>query len=169
MKQTKRILALSAIAFLSLTACDLEKKCYCLETSNDNEYHEGYCAQISNKDVVEEFYVFCPPSNPEDSPENYKYEITWNGNTNTELNHFELVGGLKGKRINFILNINKYTLRINVTGSCFDEEATYGYIKVSREGFKSHGKDSKDAVLLAYIAIGDQPNNVPKPEDVTWK
>ena len=165
----RKLIALSSIALLALTACDLEKKCYCLDTFNDVDYQTGYCMQMSKKDVFEYLYVFCLPSNPEDSPENYRYEISWNGKENTNTNHFTFVGGLAGKKVNEVYNLNEHTLRINVTGACIDQEAAFGYLKVSREAFKSHGENSKDAVLLAYIAIGEKTGASVKPEDVTWK
>ena len=162
-----RITLLALTTSLLLTACDLTKKCYCLETFNAVDYVDGYCVQLSRKDIIEKIYVICLPNNPDADPEDYEYEITWNKNINTK--NYTFVGGLEGKTVTDVFRVKDNTLRINVTGACLDQEATFGYLKISFEEFKSHGKASEDSTLYAYFAIGDSSDIVAKPEDITWK
>ena len=76
MKLLQKTLLLLSIGGLTLTACDFEKRCFCLETSKEENYTEGVCMQLSRKDIVEVAYVYCLASNPEASLGERKYEVT---------------------------------------------------------------------------------------------
>ena len=166
MKTKQKSLLFLGIIPLLLTACNGEKKCFCLDTSNAYNYQEGYCYQMSRKDVVETFYLCCAPYKDKTPDDEDYYEITWKKKYSFE--HFTFIGGLQGKKIKGVVLLENNTLRINVSNSCIDQEATSGYLRISPEAYDSHSPKSKDAFLYAYIAIGEKSDLVIKPEDVSF-
>ncbi len=165
MRLIKRIVLLSSVFILSLAACDFEKKCYCLETSNDSEYHEGKCYQASRSDIIESVYVINLPINPEANEEDYKYDISFNDSL--RVYQFSMVGGLSGKKIISVMKLNDQTLSIKFDYSLNNDEATSGYVRIGRQAFKALSDRAKDSYLYAYIAIGDSPALIDKPADIT--
>ena len=164
MNLIRKIVLLSSIFALSLTSCDLEKRCYCLETSNDADFHEGKCYQASRNDIVESVYVINLPLNPEDDEENYKYDVVFNDSL--RVYQFAMVGGLSGKKVISIMKINDHVLSIQFDHVIDNKEATYGYVKINRQAFKSLTERTKEAYLYAYISIGDVPSMVERPENI---
>lgn len=167
MKLNKKSILFLATIPLLLTACNFEKKCFCLETSNSLNFQDGYCYQLSKQDILETIFVSCLPSKSEnDTNENY-YEITWKKNYSFE--SFSFTGGLKGKQVKSIVRIeDSNTLRINVSGACLDQEATSGYLRISGDAFDSHSEKSQGSVLYAYFAIGEKSDIVVKPGDISF-
>ena len=163
MKSLRKVALLSGVFLLSLTACDLHKKCYCLESSNDDKYHAGMCLQVTRSEIVETIYLVNPPLNPEASPEKYTYDISWVDMVkNTSIT---MTGGLKGKRISRVFRISDHAVLVEVFGKTEDQEATFGYIKVSSSAFTAQSQRAKDAFLYAYVSIGDTGGLVNKPSD----
>ena len=163
MKSLRKIALLSSVFILSLTSCDLVKKSYCLASSNDDKFHDGMCHQVSRSEIVESFYIINPPSNPEADPEDYIYDITW-----VELvknTSIKLTGGLDGKRLDRVFRISDHVIRLDVYGKTNDQDATFGYVRISNSAFTAHTNETKNATLLAYVAIGDSSQLVNKPSD----
>ena len=167
MKLLQKTLLLLSIGGLTLTACDFEKRCFCLETSKEENYTEGVCMQLSRKDIVEVAYVYCLASNPEASLGERKYEVTWNEEINWR--QFSFTDGLKGKVFDSITIVGDgHTLKFEMHGLLRDQEATHGYIRISPQAFKAHTDNSKEAYLYAYFAIGDRTADVDKPDNITF-
>lgn len=157
MKVLKRIFSLALVA-CSLTACNLEKRCECLNTSDDLEFVEGMCYQASRNNIVESVYISNPPINPEAPESEYKYDLIWNNII--VLDYFNFVDGLSGKHVNSIFKVNDQILKITFDGALNDEEATGGYLRVSPSAFRGLTERAIDAFLYAYIAIGDDSHFV---------
>ena len=166
MNQVKKACLLLAIGSMVLSACGAERKIFCLDTFNQVDYESGMCAQMSKNDINEVVYVFCLPNNPEADASEYQYEITWNKVTNK--NYFSFVQGLEGKKADSVIVLEKNTLKINVHGLNRDQEATYGYLRISQEAFTANSENSRNAFAYAYFAIGEQSGAVAKPEDITF-
>ena len=164
MKLIQKLILLSSIFALSLTSCDFEKKCYCLESSNDADYHEGKCYQASRSDIVESVFVINLPLNPEANEEDYRYDIAFSDSLRTYL--FSMVGGLSGKKIISVMKINDHVLSIQFDNLLDNSEATFGYVRINRQAFKAYTERAKESYLYAYIAIGDSPSMVDRPENV---
>ena len=167
MKLAKKTLLLLSLTSLILTACDFEKRSFCLETYNHVEYVNGFCMQLSKKDINEVAYVFVLPNNPDAEDEKYEYDITWSGSLLAK--YFTFVGGLDGKKIDSVTYVNPLgknkTLRINLHGAVSDTDYTSGYLKISREAFKANVESAKDAFLYAYFKVGDYSGAVLKPSN----
>ena len=161
MKMIKKALLMSAVAAMSLCSCSLEKRCECLETSDILTYREGMCYQANRSNVVESVFLINKPLNPEDSPENYKYDITWS--EIVAIDNFSFVDGLSGKHIMTILRISSVVIKVTFDGAVTDPEATYGYIRILPNAFIGHSDRAIDSVIYAYIAIGDTSDCVIKP------
>ena len=157
----KKAFLLSTIIAMSLCSCSLEKRCECLETSNGLTYTEGMCYQASRSNVVESIYLINPPVNPEESPENYKYDITWSEIVVSD--NFSFVDGLSGEHVMTILRISDVTIKITFDGVPTDPNATHGYIRILPNAFTGHTDRAIDSVIYAYIAIGDTSGLVAKP------
>ena len=170
MKLVKSTLLLLSLSSLLLTACDYEKRSFCLESYNKADYVSGYCMQISRKDINESAYIFSLPTNPDDPDENYQYDIAWSSSLLTK--YFTFVGGLKGKKIDAVTYVNPLaknkTLRLNIHGECSDWDYTSGYLKISREAFKANVESTRDAFLYVYFAVGDHSGAVLKPYKFTF-
>ena len=167
MKLLQKTALLFATVSLALTACDFEKRCFCLETSKEETYTEGVCMQLSRKDIVEVAYVYCLASNPEASLGERKYEVTWNEEINWK--QFSFSKELKGKIFDSITIVGDgHTLKFEIHGLLRDQEATSGYIRISPQAFKAHTDNSKEAYLYAYFAIGDRTADVERPADITF-
>ena len=167
MKLLQKTLLLLSISGLLLTACDYEKRCFCLETGKEADYVAGECMQLSRRDILETAYVYCLPENPEASLAERKYEITWNEKINWK--YFSFTDGLRGKVFDSITIVGDgHTLKFNMHGLLRDETATHGYIKINQQAFVSNGEASKDAYLYAYFAIGESSASVAKPADVSF-
>lgn len=166
MKISQKSILLFAISSLLLTACQTEKRCFCLETYNSVNYQEGYCYQLSRKDVLETIFVFCLPTKSADGSNEDFYEVTWKKNYNVE--SFKFVEGLEGKKIKSVVLLENNTLRINVSNACIDQEATSGYLRIGPDAFDYHSDSSKNSFLYAYFAIGENSAVVVKPEDITF-
>ena len=133
----------------------------CLDTSDSLTYNEGMCYQASRLNVVESVFVINRPINPEDAPENYQYDITWD--ETIRIDNFSLVDGLAGKHIMTILRMNDHILKVTFDGASTDKNATYGYLRILPNAFKAHSERATDSVLYAYIAIGDAKGLAEKP------
>ena len=160
----KNVIKLSVLLLsipLVLTSCeDLQKKAYCVETSDSLEYNVDKCYQISYKDIRQTFYLINPPLNPEDGSENLKYDFVWKDYI--KLAYFTLTGGLEGKTIVSVLKLGDQILKVNVDGRCTDSKATSGYVKINPYAFKPLTERVSDAYLYAYIAIGETSGLVDK-------
>ena len=154
---------------LVLSSCEyfIEKKVYCLDTSNDVGYVDGMCYQASRYDVVEAIFIINNPTNPEADPEDYTYDIVWN--KNITVGDISFIGGLAGKKVTSVLKVTDQVIKINIEHHVDDQEATFGYIKVSQYSFKAISKRAREAYLYAYVAIGDKAGLVEKPESKKWK
>ena len=161
MKRNYKIATLGSVLLLALTGCQTELKAYCLETSDTFEYYEGRCYQACANDIVETVFVHNLPINPEADPEQYKYDLTWNTTINTD--HFTFAGGLVGKRVIEVFRWSDTVLKINFDGHVVDQEAQFGYIKISPSAFKAHTSRVRGAYLYAYCAIGPTVDLVKKP------
>ena len=161
MKMVKKAFLLLATAGLILCSCNLEKRCECLETSDYLTYYEGRCYQASRSKVVESVYIMNRPINPDDSPENYQYDITWS--EIVRVDNFSFVDGLSGKHVMSVLRISDVTLKVTFDGAPADAEATYGYMRILPSAFTGHTERAIDSVLYAYIALGDASGLVAKP------
>lgn len=161
MKFMKKAFLLFATLGLSICSCSLEKRCECLETSDSLTYNEGMCYQASRSNVVESVFVMNRPLNPEDAPENYKYDISWNDTI--RIDNFSMVDGLSGKHIMTILKMNDHILKITFDGAVSDTNATYGYIRILPNAFKAYSDRATDSVLYAYISIGNGKCLAEKP------
>ena len=159
MKKLKTILSIGLVA-CALTACDFEKRCYCLETSDNLEYSSGMCYQASRSNIVESVYIINPPSNPDDDPSDYKFDLSWNDII--VLDYFKFVDGLVGKQVNSIFKVNDQILKVTFDGDLRDNEATSGYLRVSPSAFRGLTERAIDAFLYAYIAIGNDYSYVSK-------
>ena len=164
MKKWYKIVALSTVFAFSLTGCQTETKSYCLETSDTYEYFEGKCYQSNRSDVVETVFVINLPTNPEADPSEYKYDLIWNKSINTD--NFTFTSGLTGKRIIEVFRWSDTILKINFDGRAQDQEATYGYLRVSPSAFKATSKRAKGACLYAYVSIGKASSLVEKPSEI---
>lgn len=167
MKLLQKTLLLATLSSLLLTACDYEKRCFCLETGVSTDYVAGECMQISRRDILETAYVYCLADNPDASLSERHYEVIWNEKINWK--YFSFTDGLLGKVFDSITIVGDgHTLKFDIHGLLRDETATYGYIKINQQAFKSNSEDSRDAYLYAYFAIGDKTASVAKPADVSF-
>ena len=163
-------LTLSLALMWSFTICSIsckefaEKKSFCLETCDTPDYVSGQCYQASTKDLLESIHLIALPTNPDKADdEEYKYPLTWNSIINTE--YFTLTNGLEGKKVMSVLKLGENVIKVNVTGASIHKDATYGYIKVSYRAFKSYVSETREAYVYAYVAIGENPSMVEKPEN----
>lgn len=161
MELIKKSVLLLGAAIFSLCSCSLEKRCECLETSDSLNYVEGMCYQASRSNVVESVFLINPPTNPNDAPENYQYDITWS--EIVVLDNFSCVDGLSGKHIITILRLSNTVIKVTFDGAVTDKEATHGYIRILPNAFKGHSERATDSVIYAYVAIGDASSLVIKP------
>ena len=166
MKTPKKSLLILTLSFLPLVSCNMETRCFCLETSSKADYTAGSCMQVSRRDITSTAYVFCLPNNPEADPTEYTYDITWS--TILSPSYFSFVDGLDGKKVDSAVLLNNNVLKIDLHGLCRDQEATHGYLKISSLAFESHTEDSRGASLYAFFAIGDSNFDVAKPTDVKF-
>ena len=155
-KFIKTSLLLACIPF-ALAACeDFEKKSFCMETSTTIEYVEGKCYQASYKDILETIYVINLPINPEADPSEYQYDITFVSEVKNT--YLTLTDGLEGKKIDSVFRLGDNIIKVNIQNVSQNEEATYGYIKISDRAFVAHTDRVKNANLYAYVAIGEKSN-----------
>ena len=163
MKKLTHLLTFIASMALIFTSCEdlINKRGYCLETSDTFEYVSNKCYQASYRDVLESIYVFNLPLNPEDEEGNYKYDLRWNDKIKIE--YFSCVEGLKGKVVKSILKLSDNLMKINIGGASIDKEATFGYIKINPNAYKAYTDRVKDTFLYAYVAIGYTNGLVEKP------
>ena len=167
MKLLQKTLLLVSISGLLLTACDYEKRCFCLETGTEADYVIGQCMQISRRDIIETAYVYCLPENPDAPLSEKKYEVTWNEKINWK--YFSFSEGLKGKVFDSITIVGDgHTLKFDIHGLLRDSTATHGYIRINQQAFVSHSEESRDAYLYAYFAIGERTASVAKPADISF-
>lgn len=164
MKLGRSLSLLACVCSIALCACDFEKRCYCLETSNDIDYIPNMCYQANRSDVVETVYLFNLPINPEADPKDYKYDISWNNAQRVD--YYSFAGGLSGKRTKAVFRISDTVLKVSFDSALKDSKATSGYLKVNPAAFKGLTERTTDAFLYAYIAIGDSSGLVVKPSDV---
>ena len=167
MKNVLKFSLLLAAIPLMLTACEEFKEKQFrerIETSSGIEYVAGQCYQASKNDIVESVFIINAPTNPNKKEnEEYIYDIIWNDQIN--LSYFSFTGGLKGKQVLSILKLGDNVIKVNIDHSIEDQEATFGYIKISHYAFKAINPDAKEAYLYAYVAIGDSSSMVAKPVD----
>ena len=164
MKRLRKLALLFSVFAISLASCDFEKKCYCLESSNDADYHEGKCYQASRNDIVESVFVINLPLNPDANEEDYKYDVSFKDSLRVYM--FSLVGGLSGKTVISVMKINEHILSIQFDNTVNDIEATHGYVRINRQAFTAHSERAKESYLYAYLAIGDSPSMVDRPADI---
>ena len=164
MKSMKIIALLSSVFVLSLTSCDLHKTCLCLETSTGEKYVEGMCCQVRRTDEIDTVYLINRPTNPEADPSEYIYDITWTAIVKNDSVTF--TDGLKGKRIERVYRISDTVILVDMYANITNQEATFGYIKISPDAFDAHTERVKNAYLKAYVAIGDKNEMVSKPSDL---
>ena len=163
MKDLRKITLFLGLIPLLLTSCeDLKKKAYCLETFNTPDYVDGMCYQASTEDVLESIHLINLPINPESSKNEWKYDLEWKNNIS--IKSFTFTDGLVGKKIQSVLTLSPNVVRLIVKGRVEDPEATFGYIKVDSYAFKARTERVKDAYIYAYVAIGQTPDVVVKPE-----
>lgn len=164
MKNVKKLSILLSIIPMLLTACDNEKKAYCLETCDAPDCVQGQCYQASRKDILESVHLIALPLNPDKgADEEYKYPLTWSNVINTEF--FYLLGGLEGKKVLSVLKLGENVIKVNISGASTNKDAEYGYIKVHFRAFKSYVEETKEAYVYAYVAMGENPSMVVKPEN----
>ena len=114
MKNVKKLSILLSIIPMLLTACDNEKKAYCLETCDAPDYVQGQCYQASRKDILESVHLIALPLNPDKgADEEYKYPLTWSNVINTEF--FYLLGGLEGKKVLSVLKLGENVIKVNIS------------------------------------------------------
>jgi len=163
MKNIKKLPLFLSIVPMLLTSCVNQKKSFCLETCDVPDYVQGKCYQASRKDIVESIHLIALPLNPEkEDNEEYQYPITWNSIINTE--YFSLTHGLEGKKVLSVLKLGENVIKVNVSGASTNTEESYGYIKIHFRAFKSYVEETKEAYLYAYVAMGENPEMVDKPE-----
>ena len=162
MKTIKKSLLLITLSSLLLTACDVEKRSFCLDSSSTIDYVSGKCAVVSNKDINQTIYIYCNQKN--DKGDNYV--MTWSDILSTA--YFAFTGGLDGKKVDSAVFVANNTLKVAFHGLCKDETATSGYLQVRSIAFKSHSDETKDATLYAYVAIGEKLGDIDKPADFTY-
>ena len=162
MKKLKKSLLLLTLSSLLLSACNWEKRSFCLETSTSPDFVSGKCAVASPTDINQTIYVYCS----EMTEDNSKYLISWNDII--YLKYFSFSGGLDGKKVDSVIYVAKNTLKVEFHGLCRDENATGGYFKVSNLAFTGNSEKTKDAILYAYIAIGEELGDVDKPAEFTF-
>ena len=166
MKNIKKLSVLLGIIPMLLTSCKefAEKKSFCLETCDSPDYVNGQCYQASSKDLLESIHLIALPTNPDKADdEEYKYPLTWNSVINTEF--FTLTNGLEGKHVMSVLKLGENVIKVNLSGASIHKDATYGYVKVHFRAFKSYTNETKEAYVYAYVAIGENPAMVIKPEN----
>ncbi len=155
MKSLVKIVLLSSVMALSITACGNEKKCYCLETSDTTTFVEGKCFQIDGtRDIVETIFITNP--NGEDLEFNNIIDES----------HITFTDGLKGKRVQNAMRMNSYSIKVSIFGKIDNPEATFGYIRIRYSNFKALSERAKEAYLYAYVAIGDSTGLADKPADI---
>lgn len=164
MKNVSRLLVLIASIPFMLSSCEelREKKVYCLESFDKPEYESGMCYQACCNDVLESIHLINLPINPEEGKDNYKYDIEWK--SNVPLSCFTFTEGLVGKKIKSILTLSPTVIRLNIYGLIEDQQATSGYIRVSKDAFKAKTARVREAYLYAYVAIGATSDVVIKPD-----
>ena len=159
MKNFIKVSLLIASIPLVLTSCEtLEKKCYCLETSTTIEYVENMCYQASRNDVLETIYVINLPLNPEAKASEYQYDVAFASDIKNA--SLTLTDGLEGKVIDSVFTLGDNMLKVNIKGIATNQEATYGYIKVSNRAFTANTDRVKDAYLYAYVALSDNGSSL---------
>ena len=166
MKNFRKLSLLLGIIPMLLTSCEElgEKKSFCLETCDTPDYVSGQCYQASSKDLLESIHLIALPTNPDKADdEEYKYPLTWNSIISTE--YFTFRNGLEGKKVVSVLKLGENVIKVNVTGASTKKDATYGYIRVSYRAFKSYVSETREAYVYAYVAIGENPSMVEKPEN----
>ena len=163
MKLGRSLSLLACVCSFALSACDFEKRCYCLETGNDLDYVQDMCYQANRSDIVEQVYLYNLPINPEADPKEYKYDISWK--KDQRVDYFSFTGGLTGKRVLMVFRISDTILKVSFDSALANNEATSGYLKVNPAAFKGLTERATDAFLYAYIAIGDTSGLVNKPSD----
>ena len=166
MKNLRKLSVLLGIIPMLLTSCKefAEKKSFCLETCATPDYVAGQCYQASAKDILESVHLIALPTNPDKADdEEFKYPLTWNNIINTE--YFTLTNGLEGKKVKSVLKLGENVIKVNITGASIHKDATYGYVKVSYRAFKSYVSETREAYVYAYVAIGENPAMVEKPEN----
>ena len=155
MKSLVKIALLSSVLAFSLTACGVEKRCYCLETSDTTTYVEGKCFQVDGtRDIVETIFITNP--NGED--------IEFN--TIVDESQISFTDGLKGKRVQNAMRMNSYSIKVSIYGKIEDPEATFGYIRIRYTNFKALSERAKESYLYAYVAIGNATGMADKPADI---
>ena len=162
MKKIKSPVLLLTLTSLLLTACDFEKRSFCLDTSSSINYVAGQCAVVSRKDINQTLYVYCNIKNEKGD----NFMITWSDVLSPA--YFAFTGGLEGKKVDTAIFVSNNTLKVDFHGLVKDEKATGGYLQVRSIAFKSHSEETKDANLYAYIAIGDKLGDMDKPADFTY-
>ena len=162
MKKIKSSVVLLVISSILLTACDVEKRSFCLDTSTLLDYVEGKCAVVSPKDINETIYVYCSQR----TEKNDNFVMTWGEVLSPA--YFAFTGGLEGKKVDSAVFVTNNTLKVSLHGLCRDEKATSGYIQVKNIAIVSHSEETKDATLYGYIAIGEQTGDIDKPANFTY-
>ena len=162
MKKMKKSLLLLTLSSLLLTACDIEKRSFCLDTSSVVDFKEGYCAMISPRDINQSVFIYCNKKNEKGTD----YLMTWSDVLSPK--YFSFSGGLEGKKVDSAVFVTTNILKVELHGLCRDETATSGYFKVKSVAFKSHAEETEDATLYAYIAIGTTASDIEKPANYTF-
>ena len=163
MKNFKKVIVLFGILPMILTSCqDFEKKSYCLETSNEPEYVEGTCYQVSRKDILETVHLINLPVSVDEGGKNPKYDIEWK--QNVPLSYFTFTDGLEGKKIKSIITLGENIIRLIIFGNIRNDDAAFGYIRVNKEAFIAKNNSTRDAYLYAYLAVGENSAVVAKPD-----
>ena len=162
MKKIRSSILLLTLTSLLLTACDIEKRSFCLDSSSVMDYVEGKCAVVSPKDINQTIYIYCNQKNEKGD----NFVITWSDVLSPK--YFEFTGGLEGKKVDTAIFVGNNTLKVDFHGYCKDENATFGYLKANTIAVKTHTDDTKDANLYAYIAIGEKLGDIDKPADYTF-
>ena len=162
MKKIKSSILLLTLSSLLLTACDIEKRSFCLDSSSTIDYVEGQCAVASPKDINQTIFIYCNQKTEKGD----NFLITWSDILSPK--YFSFTGGLEGKKVDSAIYVNNNTLKVDFHGLCRDETATYGYFRVNSIAAKGHSEETTDATLYAYIAIGEKLGDMEKPANYTF-
>ena len=157
MKSLNKIALLSNVVLLALSACSFERRVYCVETSDGLEIAQGKCYQASKQDVVDTIFII----NPQD--ENGNYDLVWNDSINTA--NYSFTDGLKGKKVIDLLKISDNTIKINIDGRVENQDATFGYIRITHNAFKAVSNSAIGASIYAYVALGEKSGMTDKPAE----
>ena len=152
----KTMILLASIPLVLASCEELEKKCYCLETSTTIEYAQNMCYQASYHEILETIYVINLPLNPEAKPSEYKYDITFVSEVKNT--YLTLTDGLEGKKIDSVFRLGDNIIKVNIQNTTRDQEATYGYIRINSRAFAANTDRVRDANLYAYVALGEKSN-----------